>query len=311
MSLHSIGYLFREGLKSLWKNRTMTIASVGVLIACLLMTGVAGLLSMNLSSTMTSIEGSNTLTVYLREDVPSLTAVRIGEELRQINNIAECTFVPKDDALSGIMQGMDSSSTLFESFTGDNNPLPDAYEISLEDLSLYDQTISAIKAVDGVDRISDYRSVAVRLKQPGPAGAVLQHWHCDNPGSGFPVHHCQHGEGDDFFPPHGNQHYEIRGRYQWVCADALHCRGCGNRPALRGGFRYDPVFCLRLGGRGCLCPGSLAGHCGYPPLCVVPLWGLSGGGHAVWPVGRHHFHWQVFEKRGQRTRLYNSAGSPA
>ena len=127
------------------------------------MTGVAGLLSMNLSSTMTSIEGSNTLTVYLREDVPSLTAVRIGEELRQINNIAECTFVPKDDALSGIMQGMDSSSTLFESFTGDNNPLPDAYEISLEDLSLYDQTISAIKAVDGVDRISDYRSVAVRL----------------------------------------------------------------------------------------------------------------------------------------------------
>ena len=32
MSLHSIGYLFREGLKSLWKNRTMTIASVGVLI---------------------------------------------------------------------------------------------------------------------------------------------------------------------------------------------------------------------------------------------------------------------------------------
>ena len=163
MSLHSIGYLFREGLKSLWKNRTMTIASVGVLIACLLMTGVAGLLSMNLSSTMTSIEGSNTLTVYLREDVPSLTAVRIGEELRQINNIAECTFVPKDDALSGIMQGMDSSSTLFESFTGDNNPLPDAYEISLEDLSLYDQTISAIKAVDGVDRISDYRSVAVRL----------------------------------------------------------------------------------------------------------------------------------------------------
>ena len=29
MSLHSIGYLFREGLKSLWKNRTMSIASIG------------------------------------------------------------------------------------------------------------------------------------------------------------------------------------------------------------------------------------------------------------------------------------------
>lgn len=163
MSVHSIGYLFREGLKSLWKNRTMTIASVGVLIACLLMTGVAALLSWNLSTTMESIEGNNTITVYLREDVPSLTAVRIGEDLRQIDNVEECTFVPKDTALSGIMQDMDSTTTLFESFTGDNNPLPDAYDISMADLSLYDQTISAITAVDGVDRVSDYRHVASML----------------------------------------------------------------------------------------------------------------------------------------------------
>ena len=56
MSFHSIGYLFREGLKSLLKNRTMCIASIGVLISCLLMTGIAGLLSLNLSATMESIE---------------------------------------------------------------------------------------------------------------------------------------------------------------------------------------------------------------------------------------------------------------
>ena len=43
--MHSLGYLLAEGLKSLWKNRTMSIASIGVLISCLLMTGIAGLLS--------------------------------------------------------------------------------------------------------------------------------------------------------------------------------------------------------------------------------------------------------------------------
>ena len=71
MSLHSIGYLFREGLKSLWKNRTMSVASIGVLIACLLMTGIAGLLSLNLSATMATVEGSNTIQVVLSRDVPS------------------------------------------------------------------------------------------------------------------------------------------------------------------------------------------------------------------------------------------------
>ena len=62
MSFHSIGYLFTEGIKGLWKNRTMSIASICVLISCLLMTGIAGLLSINLSSTMKGIEGRNTVT---------------------------------------------------------------------------------------------------------------------------------------------------------------------------------------------------------------------------------------------------------
>lgn len=147
MSLHSIGYLFREGLKSLWKNRTMSIASIGVLIACLLMTGVAALLTLNISATMQSVEGNNVITVYLSSDVPALTAVRIGEEIRQIDNIAECTFVPKDTALSGVMQDIDGGGTLFDSFTGDNNPLPDSYEISLADLSIYDETVSQLSLI--------------------------------------------------------------------------------------------------------------------------------------------------------------------
>ena len=163
MSLHSIGYLFREGLKSLWKNRTMSIASVGVLIACLLMTGVAGLLTLNLSATMQSVEGSNTLRVFLDENVPSLTAVKIGEEIRELDNITDCKFVHKYDALANIMQDLGTTGSLFNAYSGDNNPLPNAYDISLNDLSLYDQTVEAIQSIEGVSSVSDYSNVADKL----------------------------------------------------------------------------------------------------------------------------------------------------
>ena len=163
MGLHSVGYLFKEGLKSLWKNRTMSIASVGVLISCLLMTGIAGLLSLNLSETMASIEGNNTITVYLKDSLPSLTAVKIGEELKQLDNISECTFVSKDDALKDIMQSMGGDGTLFNGLQGSDNPLPDAYTISMVDLSQYDATMSAIQSINGVDHASDYREVASKL----------------------------------------------------------------------------------------------------------------------------------------------------
>ncbi len=163
MGLYSLGYLFREGVKSLWKNRTMSIASIAVLISCLLLTGVAGLLTLNLSSFMETVEGSNNITVFLKDDLPSLSAVKVGEDLRQLDNIDTCTFIPKDDALSSVMQSMGGAGTLLNGLQGTDNPLPDGYTISMVDLSKYDETIAAIQALDGVDEISDYSSVATKL----------------------------------------------------------------------------------------------------------------------------------------------------
>ena len=162
--MHSFGYLLSEGLKSLWKNRTMSIASIGVLISCLLMTGIAGLLSLNLSETMESFEGNNVTTVFLDESLPSLTAVKVGEELKRLDNIAECTFVPKDDGLANIMASMEGDSdALFYGLQGLENPLPDSYTISMVDLSQYDATIAAIEAVEGVDHVQSIRDVAAKL----------------------------------------------------------------------------------------------------------------------------------------------------
>ncbi len=163
MGIHSIGYLFKEGVKGLWKNRTMSIASICVLISCLLMTGLAGLLSINLSATMRTIENSNTITVYLSEGLPSLTAIKVGQELRALENITECSFVPKEDGLKTVIQSMGGEGDLFNALQGQDNPLPDAYTISMEELSRYDETIAAIKAVEGVDHTSDYREVANKL----------------------------------------------------------------------------------------------------------------------------------------------------
>ena len=43
----SLTYLVKEGIKSTRKNKLMSIASIGVLTACLLLIGAAILLSMN------------------------------------------------------------------------------------------------------------------------------------------------------------------------------------------------------------------------------------------------------------------------
>lgn len=163
MKIHNIGYLLKEGIKNLWKNRTMSIASIGVLISCLLLTGCAVLVSLNLTSMMASIEGNNSVTVFLDDGLPSLSAIQVGEQIRSMENISECNFVPKDDALADMMDLLGDDGTILNGLDGDDNWLPDAYQISMYDLSKYDETMEQIQAIEGVDKYTDYGDIATKL----------------------------------------------------------------------------------------------------------------------------------------------------
>ena len=163
MKVYSLGYLFKEGVRSLWTNRTMTLASVCVLISCLLLTGTAVLFSMNIAVAMVNVENSNSITVYLDDNLPQLKAVKVGEQLRQLDNIATCDYVPKDEALKDILSGMGDEGSVFEGLTGSDNFLPDAYRISFEDISKYDETIAAIESLDGVKKYTDFSEIIDKL----------------------------------------------------------------------------------------------------------------------------------------------------
>lgn len=163
MKLYNVGYLLKEGFRNLKSNRTMTIASVAVLVSCLILTGAATLFSMNIGQAMEMIEGNNSITVYLKEDMPTLESVQVGEELRKVDNVATCDFVPKDEALKSMMEMLGDDGTVLEGLTGSENFLPDAYDISMTDLTKYDETIANIKKVNGVDHITDYSDIADKL----------------------------------------------------------------------------------------------------------------------------------------------------
>lgn len=164
MKINSLRYLVKEGLKNIWSNRTMSFASVGVLISCLLLTGTAILISANIDTAMKSIEGNNSVKVYMKQGLPTLSAVKVGDEIKKLDNIDTCEFVPKDDAIQQYMELLgDKDGTMLQGMTGKENPLPDAFKVSFKDLSQYKQTAEQIKKIEGVDTINDYSDIAQKL----------------------------------------------------------------------------------------------------------------------------------------------------
>lgn len=159
--MRGFGYLMKEGVKSVWNNRMMSAASIGVLVSCLLITGVAMLLSLNVRNVVETIGKDNQITVFLKDNVDELEAVqKVGPEIRRLDNILNCEFYSKDEA---IVKWENELGPLFGELQGEENPLPHAFHVAMVDLSQYDDTVANIKSVEGVDVISDRSDVAKRL----------------------------------------------------------------------------------------------------------------------------------------------------
>lgn len=161
MKISSIGYLIKEGIKNTWTNRMMSLASVGVLVSCLVLTGAAMMVSLNVKTVVDKVGDSNVTTVYLQDNATDIQAQQVGKEIESLKNITEVTFFPKEEAIKDYKDVL--GEEVFAEMEGDGNPLPDAYKVTVKDLSQYDKTIKEIKNISGVAEISSQTDVADKL----------------------------------------------------------------------------------------------------------------------------------------------------
>lgn len=174
MNFSSLGYLIKEGFKNIWSNRIMSLASVGVLISCLILTGSAIMLSANVSTIVESVGDSNVTTVYLEDDMSELEAVYVGKAILKLDNVTSADFYPKDEAILAYKDVL--GEEVFVNMSGDDNPLPHAYHVVMADLSLYDDTVEQLLSVDGVNSVSSRSDVAEKLTSLNTLVTMMSFW---------------------------------------------------------------------------------------------------------------------------------------
>lgn len=157
----SLKYLTREGFRNIWVNRLMTLASVTVLLACLVIIGVGTMAFFNIDALLDKVEAQNVVMVYVEMDSDDLTTSGVGVELQKMENIESCEFIPKEDAFRAQIESMGGDSAVFEGFT--ECPLPDAYKVTLKDLTQFSATVAQIKTLTGVSSVRENSDLASKL----------------------------------------------------------------------------------------------------------------------------------------------------
>jgi len=168
-----IFYLIKEGFKNIWTNRMMSLASVIVLVSCLIITGAASLISINVTTLISKIGDDDQITVYLDYDLDDLQSIKLGSKLAKIHNIDSYSFFSREDA---IKQYEEVLGNIYESMQDDGNPFGNAYKVRLKDLSEYKNTVQEIKKIDGVSSVSDRSDIAGKLTKLNYFVTIVGSW---------------------------------------------------------------------------------------------------------------------------------------
>lgn len=163
MTGSSFRYLFKEGFRNTWSNRMMSIASICVLMSCLVLIGCASMIFLNIESLLGRIEEENVVMVYIKDDTADVDITAMGNTLKGIDNVKEVEFVPKEDAWAEQLATMEEAQAKFFTEISSDIPLPDAYKVTVDDLTYFDQTVNQIEKLDHIDTIRENKDLAEKL----------------------------------------------------------------------------------------------------------------------------------------------------
>lgn len=163
MTGSSIKYLTKEGFRNVWTNRMMSLASIAVLMSCLVLIGTAAMIFFNIDSLLSKIEEENVVMVYIDKETTDAEITDMENQIYALGNIKEVEFVSKESAWAEQLATMDEAHAKFFTQISTDIPLPDAYKVTVENLDMFDNTVDGLKSLDNIDTIRENKDLTQKL----------------------------------------------------------------------------------------------------------------------------------------------------
>lgn len=147
----NIGYLLREGIRSIFRHGFMSFAAICVTVACLIIMGSFSLILYNLNIMVHDLEQENEILVYVDENLTEAEAKSVGSQINLIENVNQSRFVSREEALENFVEKQ-GDENLFDGL--DSTTLRHRFVVTLLDNSRMEATVELIRPIEGVAEIS-------------------------------------------------------------------------------------------------------------------------------------------------------------
>lgn len=162
MKIRTCGYHITEGIKSIYRNRMMSIASISTVMASLLILGVFYITMSNVNYMMKKVGSEVEIKVFLKNNITVEQKSKIEAQAKTSGGVTSVIFESKEQALENFKNQLGDNKDLVEGIDP-NKVMPESYIIKLKGPEYVDGVVQNIKALQGVDEIKDGRQFVDKL----------------------------------------------------------------------------------------------------------------------------------------------------
>jgi cell division transport system permease protein len=143
----------KDSIKSVFRNFSLSVASISCITITLILVAVAILLSENVNKFTDDIEKDVTIVVYIKKDATLEDRNALDTKINLLSNIESVTFMSKEEIRKDMSKDSEGLGTILSEYDENTNPLLDEYLVKVKDTEKIGTTAKQIKDLSGVSQV--------------------------------------------------------------------------------------------------------------------------------------------------------------
>ncbi len=140
----------RDAFKSVFRNFSLSLASVSCITITLIVVAIAVILSVNVNNFANLVEKDVTIVAFLDVDIVSEHRQTVLSEIKKLDNIESVTFQSKVEIANEMMESSEIFKNIMSKWSEAESPIQDTYLVKVQDIEKIGDTAGQIKKIEGV-----------------------------------------------------------------------------------------------------------------------------------------------------------------
>ena len=140
----------RDAFKSVFRNFSLSLASISCITITLIIVALAIIASFNVQNFTKEIEKDLTIVVFMENDATEEEVTAVKDNIHNMSNVSKVTFESKNEVKEEMSKESDVFKTVMDGWSEEESPLKDTFQLKVKDVEKIGKTANKIKKLDKV-----------------------------------------------------------------------------------------------------------------------------------------------------------------